>query len=206
MNYTFASLAELDRTKLQQIAKGLGLRQNAKSSTLIRQIVAKQPIDSTSSAILCKASSPAPAQVCQAETPKAASPKEVLVQTKRTVSPAPMPAQKSSKRQRTEKYPAASAAAAVATAAVATAAAASADAAVALTNNSSRTASAVPQDDFSESSSNNSHSSECSDSMYNQLCNFCQCRLGRDVCIYIYCKRDVQGAEIVLCTATVAHS
>jgi hypothetical protein len=211
MNQTFEILAELDRKKLQQIAKGLGLKQNAKSSALISQIVAKQkpplnpkqkPTDSASSAVLCKTSSitlhkpktgsSAPAQACKAKTPKAATPKEVLVQPKRAVSPAPSSHQNSSKSQRTEEPPAAAAAAAAS-----------------LANNSNPKASGMSlmtPEDFSESSSYSSHSSEYSDSKYNQLCNICQRRLGRGVNRHIYFKRDVQGAEMILCTATVAHS
>lgn len=55
-----------------------------------------------------------------------------------------------------------------------------------------------------EASSHSSRSDEDvdEDSQYNQLCEYCQCRLSEDVHIFIYSKRDdTTGAEMVLCTA-----
>jgi hypothetical protein len=112
--YSAETLTALDRKELQQIAKGLGLKQNAKSADLISQILAKQPSTPAKVPTPAKSSAtptaafPAPATAAKSATPKAASAKKVAKQpkpTKRDASPAGQSAQKSSKRQRREESP-----------------------------------------------------------------------------------------------------
>jgi hypothetical protein len=54
-------------------------------------------------------------------------------------------------------------------------------------------------DSFANSGSDSERQEESEDPQYNERCGYCKCRLGIRVGIYIYSKRDVKDAEIVLC-------